>query len=1540
MTAHLMSTALPFSLDDGAPFHLSAFVTHKLAPDGDASLGDFPAVASWITTLGRGTWQVSASTLPEPVVATVVSQPDQTVWSGLLPPSTLVRGFPQPHVSEATWNSYPAHTMDEIATVLHLAAVLGSPAARPRADNAVTREVLGALVQVHRGARGLLAMLDEKPDRPRQSKAQLDAAATLSGRQPRGHNEGGTLPRERRPNAVEVLLDSQIEDERRVTAWLDDMVERGERPTGVLGALVDVHAARRFYQRPEAQVPYRELPDPDATTPPVENPEPDFHQLAASAGSTPALLRALGLAVDLTVASEHRAALAKAEWVGVAFVPDSADAAAFEPVQQPRTRCHVAHGVWQAIADSTEWVGGRLPLADSDRYAVLWLDPDATGLSTEQNLRNLVGELASELNGDKANGAPTALRSSGFSLARVDRVDATRSRVQAAETLSTETAGDPLSLGYDQIVRGLRLQVREGTSGPWRSVHRRLIDVLAADRSAVLTDALDEGYLPLTSLNRSGDADDDPYYLHQVFAGWEGWSLSAPRPGKVVVNDEHGVEQLVDDPHELADPAEPTLGRVRSRVAPGTLPRLRYGRSYAFRVQGVDLAGNEVGEGTAPRVPMDTLRSRLRERRVTTLGPQLRRTLAREAPARRESADPLAARARTRTTVRPRLAETAKEVAGDTLQIPVSRIQQTERRLADLVATDERRRTAVDDLDRLRAAVGEMADRLDDLHVRPDLLGPLPGTDAAATETLPMPFLRWSPVPPPALVARHELSPGESLQRLVIREGETSQRHVVPAKTSQLEAELHGRFDDAIGATDPSVQRTAYGWALRERGTLLDQWVPDLDNPGQELEQPGMSLASRPGANPDTAVTLAQITADRDTPLGEGQYVVHGVDQLVLPYLPDPLAAGLALVFYDAGAPHTLPEPRVLSAVVVPFTGEWPRVEPLRLVLEPGPELSAGVDADTNVVRVRLPAGEQVRMAVSSSLREEDLETLGLWRMAAELATAAGGEALLSPLRRAALAGWTWWLTPSEDMRIVHATPRPARRPALHDLAVLARPAGATVAALFGITDVHGASTARLSVEATWSEWVDDITMPEPMEVQRVDVPVRSAVAEGERYGVLFPYEGPTLGSGGVPLHKAIQTFADTHHRRVSYTLIGATRYAEYFPPEDLPGDDDPQSRADAVELTIVSSARPDAPVVLETVPLILWDTSTEPDQPFARRRVRRSGARLWLSRPWYTSGDGELLAVVLGDGLPAAVSSRWGQDPGLVHASAEVPSAAMPPLLTSDDLLFAASDIIAEPGTDADLPPRPGGPVRWGQPQVLVDVEKRPTAALLGYEAEFHRERGQWCVDVVMNPGDVLWPFVRLAVARYQPDSLAECALSPVVMTDWVQPLPERTATVSRPDAGHVHVTVTGAASLAGRLRRAYPEPPFTWDPERPHLDVPVSPLDAAVLHSRVLVATVQERGESDLEWRDHAKVRLPAVGQDPESDWQVTWSERLELPEDVPLATPELGSSPYRLLIEELEVMEADADPAPTTATTSTHGQTLTRLVTRVVYADAFDL
>ncbi len=1597
-TARVMATALPFSLADEVPHHLTAFVTLKLdpadagvGPGADSELAAFPAAADWVGTLQAGRWELVTDASADPFPLTVVepgdpaAAADTEAWAAVLPQATPVAGFPAPTVSQADWSSYPAHRLGDRALDLHLATVAAAPTTRPGVlTNPAVSGVLDRMAQTSDTIPLLRRLAEVRGQRAVALRdRRLREAYTSIGMRV-GRLEGGyasTVTDE--TSALEVLLrDTDLDA--RVTSLLDGLAASDQSADPVAGTMADAHATRRYYERPEEQTEYRPRPEPGVTTPRPTTTVPDFHARVASMGSTPALLRRLGLAVDLRLADADRALLAGATWVAVRFVP--APDAEVTRVAPPRTLVSVAGDHFDAVS-SDEWVAGALPLADPG-YVLLDLDPDASGLKLDQHLRGLPRAAATEVNGDPASSAPGTLRTAGFAVARSDRVAATRTRTVKAESMSAPDDGPDVlgpEMTYDDLVRGLRLEVWDDRSGAWHSLHERLVTVVAdpgdGQPQPVLTEAADMGFLQLSGLNRVPGSPANPYYLHEVVAGWDGWSLSAPRPGLTIVHGPGGEEQVVREP---ADP--PVTGvQIRTRVRPGSLPRLRWGTSYSFRLVGVDLAGGTVvrpadpGPGEPPSPDAVAAAAAHLQDLAQVYAARDRGSLL--TAVRGAVLDALP------TDDGPPLADVADGAAGAESDVfawdagepaPEPRTPDwlvtgddlVDGHLAALWAQAALDVPAPSDAQVALAQVAQANATLlrayDSWRVRPQLQadpalfaraagGPgAPDAPEARVVTAPRPYLRWAPVPPPPLVARTLLSTGEQLSRLVVRSGvdagspdavSESARHVVPPKTTQLDAETDGRFDLAIGSTDAEQQRVAYAVALAERGTLLDELIPSLDDATATRTQPGMMLASRPGADPGTAVTLQNITDVRDTPLGEGQYVVHATDDLVLPYLPDPHAAGVALVFYDAGAPHTLAEPRVLQAVVLPFPGDWPRVEPLRLVLRTGATLGAGLDGRAVVVTV--PPGEQVRVAMSSSLRSEDLTRFGLWR--SHLASVAPGDGAgglpqdqliaLVVLMRAAAAGWLWWLTPSVDLRLVHATPGPARVPELLSLACLPRARGLTVAVLTGLADLHGASTDRLVVTAAWREWVDDVATPAPVQVDRQAVVVSSTVGGSERVGLLWlidlqPFgDDPTmtaLADAGVGLHRSIATFPDTHRRRLTCTPSGVTRYAELFAAADLPA---PQSAAVSgapVEVEVPSAERPAAPDLVDAVPLIRWEESTEPDQPFAVRRVRRSGVRIWMRRPWYSSGDGELLGVVLAGpaGGPDASVSLWGRDP--VYTGPTIGSATTPPLLEPGLLLVEA---VAQ-----TVVPRPGRPVAPVATVPLADVADTPDARVLGYQPEYHPDRGQWFVDVAMDDGPDLWPFVRLAVARYQPSAITGCSLSAVGLTSWVQPLPTRTVTVSRPDAGHVRVTLTGVVALLRAPRRGDGAGGVEEIPgEELDADSPTGlllRLDDVVGRTRVVTASLQQLpdGGSDLQWATVATKRLRVVGRGAPDTLRVTWSGELALPGPVDLQTPGRSTS-WRVVVEEQELLDADAP-----GVSNDQGQTVT--VARTVYADTIAL
>ena len=763
------------------------------------------------------------------------------------------------------------------------------------------------------------------------------------------------------------------------------------------------------------------------------------------------------------------------------------------------------------------------------------------------------------------------------------------------------------------------------------------------------------------------------------------------------------------------------------------------------------------------------------------------------------------------------------------------------------------------------------------------------------TVTTLRPLLRWHPVDPPVLVPRRAYTEGESLRQLVVRSGVTTtrdpelgdaitvtdvetwaaaanaahpgvdvdypsacERHVAPPKISQLEAELQGHFDAAMSPeAKPAERRRAILVARREAGSFLDTSIPSLDDPAGEVALPWVRLVDPPGADgPLPAID----TLRRGDPLAPGQYVVHDTDQTVLPYLPDPMVRGVSMVFPDAGRDRPLRPPISIEGTTADYPGldDWPEVETYRIVLGGGRPLAAKVGART--IAMSLPPADMLRVRLSSSIERDKLDQFGFWRSLPE-------EVREQPLlREAAADGWLWALSPAEDLVFVHAVPKPLEAPRVLTLRPVRADADTGVL-LSGVVDVHGPSTERVDIEATWTQQEDDVAQPGPDDA---DPPARHAVActlpvlDFEDLAVLGLTDTTidVPGVGKLRIHRARHEFGDTRHRVVEYRCRAATRFREYFHPALLADPDDRSVLGPVRRVSIPNSARPPKPAVRQVLPMFRWEEETEPEQPFGLRRRRRAGVRIYLDRPWYSSGDGELLGVVLGDlgDEPdrTDATSAWGADP-VWHGRGPARRAISVEL----DQLFAS--------VGRELPARPVRPVVQ---LPLVDLAQNPTAGVLGYRPEYDATRKLWFTDIAIDPGAAVWPFLRLVVTRYQPESISGRHLSPLVRCDYVQIPLERAATLTRPDERTLRVVLSGAVGYRG---------PADLDA----IDA-ASPDGLQAIRTRVgaqrrVQARLERRSSTiatDLGWETLAEVPLAIEGFDTTS-LTAAYVGQLELPE-----------------------------------------------------------
>lgn len=1596
VTEHVIALALPYSARPAEDFHVSVFVTPKLAgdaaseagPDG-TTLSDFAVFPGWAAAVRDGL-TVELRDDNGPIACTPVVDPVRPdVWDALFPGSTPVRANTVPPLDERRWRSFDLQGVHDTGAFVGLLTSVSSIVDPPApGSHPLAKDLLATLrrLKVIAGRAGIGDVDDERWTRA------LDTAI----------GEGSDRIGPRRPAAG-------------TTAAAD----------GMLGVLTALHEVRRYYDRPESARPYQAVPDsppPDPLTPKT----PEFHERVAMIGDHAALLRALGLVIDLVVTDPSR--LRKARWLSATLTVRT-DAAEVTGAA-PRVRCEAtSDGALVTVPATADWVRGALAIGDTDRFAVLDTDGDGTALKTEQFLRVLPRLLQRQANREPGDAATPALRSQGFTLARKGQASALFDRIARQKQLeaqfatSVPPAGGGLEVLSEDVARGMRVEVWTVQDGEWRSLHARR----STAEVTGLADAVDlgagQGFIqgtPAEETPVAPDAPPPPVNVHEAMFGWEGWSLSVPKPGNRVRNElvtqpdgSQKLEEIVEPP-PAAVPVDAThpIGFTHT-IVPGTLPKLRYGNDYAFRAWLVDLAGNVRPPALPPAAPDAGGRARggadprrRREERGRTpiaLGrialpeaaeEKLQKTLdsrwKKEAPAR-ERASGFGRLGPTAETLH---AAAAASIAGPASLVPdrptptLGRTEQAALRAeisrvlgpvdigaasagADVLSASAPSRaasitqrvretvssttgaafgiTAVTDRATIDAAVAAQIGR-GLREFTPGLIDPGAVAEALRTMTAPRPFLRWDPVPPPTLVPRARYSEGESQRVIVIRSGVTQhpdtlevtltdpvayraevvavdpdstfqsvgQRHMVPPKTGQLQAEYHGKFDELVGDGSDAGLKAALGVALRENGTLYDIDVADIDAPGVRTPVPGVSIVHDASVDPADLVTLPIPQGDAPP---AGQYVVHDVDDLVTPYLPDPLAKGVSIVFPDATTAPALPLPFGIEGFTAEYDVEeprgWPLVRPYRLTLTDGPTARASVEG--RVIDLALPAGTVQRFRISSSLHDEALTVLGMWRSLPAVVQS------LEIVREAVRDGYLWSLTPKEDVLLVHAVPRPVRAPRPVNVRSV-RGASQTYASLFGGVHVHGPSTEQLTIEASWTEPVDDLGLPVWEERASRGIAGTTKVTEQERLGILFAQD--LLPSGdldwapdpGIRIHGLRHEFGDTKHRMVDYRLRASTRFREYFPPALLTRapdaaafDDGSSVVSDVLRLSVPSSARPEPPVVHSVVPLFRWsnddptlvdDPATpldegpvddeggvHPAQPMAERHVRRAGLRIYLQRPWFSSGEGELLGILLGGSDAAGPYSLWAQDPIWTSASWDDPHLQG---LTLIDFWRAT-------GVDDEW--RPGEPVAIETGLPLPTAAGGTTtylATVLGYRPQYNADRRLWYVDVALNPGAVTWPFIRLALARYQPESVVGLELSSPVSSDFVQAPPERTALVSRLDEHEVRVVVSG------------PVPVRRSGSRRP----PLTDLEAIALN-RLVVARLQKADPDlpgDLGWItvDTRRMDVAAYQQ---AEHTIAWGTTLGASDEIPLQRPGPEASGWRVTVEEWE--RFPGDPAVGTAT-----------------------
>jgi hypothetical protein len=486
--------------------------------------------------------------------------------------------------------------------------------------------------------------------------------------------------------------------------------------------------------------------------------------------------------------------------------------------------------------------------------------------------------------------------------------------------------------------------------------------------------------------------------------------------------------------------------------------------------------------------------------------------------------------------------------------------------------------------------------------------------------------------------------------------------------------------------------------------------------------------------------------------------------------------------------------------------------------------------------------------------------------------------------------GVHWMVTPDRPLTLVHATQQPVCAPQFESLHLF-RNAGQTWAEIRrSWVRYHARSSAKLEALAEWMEWIDDVTQPAPVRkwftAQLPEVAIASPpLASQEPFVTLYE----ALGGGNEDTaHSHIRhEFGDHKFRLVLYSLRATTRFAEYLPesvtadaknlirvgpvfaghtvalpanyenvypdPDVTPSPDPTDAELGAPLLPVAQplqpgnivpcSRRPEPPKIAYVVPTFRWEESRDGERIVSIRRG--NGLRVYLERPWFSSGEGELLGVVVGSSnlaqrpfkdLPpdlVAFVSQWGQDP---IVASDLPRGVM-----------RANAFGARVATFS-----------FTLPEATMSANMEIAAHRVHYD--FHRRL--WYADLEIDAGWSYNPFLRLALVRVQPHAVGGCELSEVAHTQYAQLLPTREL--------HLHprgreqwtldvygiAPTFGSASGRGELMGRLNVPSWLADAFGPVLGY-----DAGRNRIEMVVQEQTSGLDTDLDWTDVAGI-TPLTG------------------------------------------------------------------------------
>jgi hypothetical protein len=319
----------------------------------------------------------------------------------------------------------------------------------------------------------------------------------------------------------------------------------------------------------------------------------------------------------------------------------------------------------------------------------------------------------------------------------------------------------------------------------------------------------------------------------------------------------------------------------------------------------------------------------------------------------------------------------------------------------------------------------------------------------------------------------------------------------------------------------------------------------------------------------------------------------------------------------------------------------------------------------------------------------------------------------------------------------------------------------------------------------------------------------------------------------------------------------------------------------------VLSAARPAPPKVHSIVPTFGWSRPIGID-PRAKHSVRKGGGlRIYLERPWWSSGAEERLGVL----LIAEYDST-----GRPYPDPEIISRLKPyTTMWGVDPVFRSGRL---PDQFPNLDHVPSADAMSHTFQTAEDANERRYVA--SHEVHYDGKRDMWYADVEFDTGGAYAPFVRLALVRYQPFALnqlhpethPDCHLSKAVLADFIQLAPDRFLTVTVGSKENTRkVTLRGPSYTARKQQLPAPNKKRVRS---------IGPIDRIVEDFGEAEVLVEVRDGStpdrDLGWTQKGNVtQLKAI----RSLEGVEWSGEVTVPAQ---------GNPVRFVVQQYEVLQRD--------------------------------